>query len=153
MYRLVCLFLLTLWLCLGNYAHSQERTSITGYRKAVRPEKPKRKVLQIHVFNTKRVLIGNRCVAEYTLKRGFEYVSVQADPEKHRNPVLVFFQNLGTRTLLTFKIGPFWSVRTRRHINQCRKSSGDFVGELSPNLIDSLYVGGINPALNITSCQ
>ncbi|SFC28660.1 hypothetical protein SAMN05421780_104130 [Flexibacter flexilis DSM 6793] len=92
---------------------------------------------QVFVYKPRKVLYGNKCASDYTQARGFEYVPVISDPTKHRNPLGVFFHNLWAKTAITFRCGLFWSVRTRRHIQQCRKSSGDFVGQI-PAATDSL---------------
>lgn len=114
------------------------RTTATSARPTVHPEKYRR-MYQIFVYKPRKVLYGNKCATDYTQAKGFEYVPVMADPSKHHNPLGVFFHNIWAKTVITFRCGLFWSVRTRRHIEQCRKSSGDFVGAI-PIAPDSITV-------------
>lgn len=134
------------WLLLNTVeSHAQHDKRSLSHARSSRPAKKEKRIYRLYVYKPSKVLYGNRCATNYLHKHGFEYIPVQDDPSKHRNPLFVFFHNLGVRTALTFRNGPFWSVRARKHIKQCRISSGDFVGL---NTSDTLDIPDNNCACN-----
>ena len=81
------------------------------------------------IDNPQKVLYGNPCVEEVTVKMGFKY---QYIPDT-RAPGYVNTQdptwhNIKTHFKMMFKNGPFYKSKVRKAIKRCKKSSGDFVG-------------------------
>lgn len=112
-----------------NRASMIPATSNTAFVDPVKKKKStgKNNIRYIYKTDPQRLLIGNRCVEEYTRSMGFVYVVVvpNANGDADMNH---FFHNMGTSLLLTFTKGPFWSRKVRKRIEKCRMSSGDFVG-------------------------
>jgi hypothetical protein len=84
-------------------------------------------ILKILKYDNRGLMHGNPCVAEETAKLGFEYLIVCNKDYKDAKPLYVFFYNLGTRIKLTLKNGPGWSIRLKKKIKACKRSTADFV--------------------------
>lgn len=98
-------------------------------RPDARKEGPKRKRIRYLIrSNSRETLSGNKCFEEATRKFGFEYLIVPAGLPPNRNGFSRFMHNLGVKTVLFFRNGPFWQFRLKKKYKQCRYQYGDFVG-------------------------
>jgi len=88
----------------------------------------KKKVRYIIRNDSKGTLSGNKCFEEVTRKFGFEYLIVPEKLPPNSNGFSRFTHNLGVRTVLFFRNGPFWPLRLKKKYKQCRYQYGDFVG-------------------------
>lgn len=77
--------------------------------------------------------MGNKCVEECTQNMGFRYELVPRKGPGSKTAVGVFLHNTGTKSLLLFKNGPFWQLRLRKKIDECRLRTGDYIGYASPH--------------------
>ncbi|WP_152425095.1 hypothetical protein [Nafulsella turpanensis] len=91
------------------------------------PERPEN-YLTIYKRNVNGLLIGNKCVEDQTSKMGFNYVLIPGEGPGSKSQAGVFLHNLGTRFLLMFKNGPFWSLRLKKKVKECRQKTGDYMG-------------------------
>jgi hypothetical protein len=92
------------------------------------PKPPKQYFRIIYVENSTEWLIGNPCVTQYTAERGFMLAPYTDFPKRNPSEIKVWYENLPTKWSLFFRYGPFWKSKLRNRVEQCRKSSGDFVG-------------------------
>lgn len=76
----------------------------------------------------KGILLGNRCMEEATREMGFRYEVVPKEGPGSKTHEGVFFHNLGVKTILLFKNGPFWSIRLKKRMKECRRKTGDYMG-------------------------
>lgn len=107
-----------------------ERTAKTSFRArpADNKEFKKKKVRYIVKNDARKLLLGNKCADEETLKMGFMYVAIPKGHPGNKDQVKRNFNNLGTKTVVFFKNGPFWKLRLKKKIKKCRELTGDFVG-------------------------
>lgn len=73
-------------------------------------------------------LAGNKCVEDQTMKMGFRYMLVPKKGPGSRTGAGVLLHNAGTKFLLFFRNGPFWTVRLNKKVKECRKKTGDYMG-------------------------
>lgn len=76
----------------------------------------------------KGLLLGNSCMDEITHKMGFEYVVQVKGQPGNRNEFGRFFNNLGAKTTIFFRNGPFWKIKLKKKRNDCRRLTGDHLG-------------------------
>lgn len=87
-----------------------------------------KKVTYIIKKNTREILYGNKCVEEYTRDMGFMYLVIPKGQPGYESELDRFFHNFGAKAKLFFTKGPFWKLRVKKRIKECRKKTGDFVG-------------------------
>lgn len=103
-------------------------TSIDGRIEAPSAGRSSKNYKVIYKWNMKGLMSGNRCVEETTRKMGFIYEVVPKEGPGSKTQEGVFFHNLGVKTLLFFRNGPFWTTRLKKRIKECRKRTGDYMG-------------------------
>jgi hypothetical protein len=112
----------------------------TNTKKKVSPnpkrQGPKEKKIRYIIKNdTKGTLHGNRCFENETLSMGFLYMAVPKGQAANKNEFERNLHNLGVKTSLLFKNGPFWKIKERKAYKKCRQTSGDIIG---------FYQGAVN---------
>lgn len=96
-------------------------------KKKERP-KGKRHYMTIIKTDTKNILYGNKCFEDFTRQLGFVYEVQIKGQAGGLNGFTRFWHNAGTKTALFFTAGPWWKLRVNNRREECRTSSGDFVG-------------------------
>ncbi|BDD06892.1 hypothetical protein [Aureibacter tunicatorum] len=85
--------------------------------------KPK-KVWTIYTKDTKGLLMWNKCFNDASADLGVSYVVIPKEsrsmPEMNR-----FFHNLGVRTGMMFRAWPWWGLRVKRRVKQCKYLTAD----------------------------
>jgi hypothetical protein len=111
-------------------ALSMERTTNTSKKAKAAPNKEfkKQKIQHIIKSDTRKFLFGNKCAEDETLKMGFVYVAMPKGRPGNKNEFNRNLQNLGAKTSILLKNGPFWKVKLNKRIKRCRQQTGDFVG-------------------------
>ena len=95
---------------------------------AARPPKAGKKIRVIYKWDLKGTMPGNKCVDDLTWRKGFRYEQVPKSGPGSMTQEGVFLHNLGTKTILFFRNGPFWHMRVKKKIKECQKKTGDYVG-------------------------
>ena len=104
-------------------------TTNTTYGAKIKNEPPAPKeYMHFYLTNTRGVLLGNKCMDDYTEKMGFRYVMMPPDQEGSLSPAQIRLNNFGVKFALLLKNGPFWHHRLNKKIRVCREKSGDFMG-------------------------
>ena len=85
-------------------------------------EIPLEKIRFIYKKNGKRFLSDNKCFEDYTLSIGFQYQIATEGKPVMRNGFLRSMHNLGVKTTMMFKNGPFWGFKVRRQKRRCREN-------------------------------
>ena len=94
-----------------------------------RKQGPKKKNYRYIIKNnTKGTLNGNKCFDEVTRKFGFEYLIIPQKTGPYPSGFSRWWHNLGVKSALFFKNGPFWQLRLKKKYKECRYQYGDFVG-------------------------
>ena len=75
-----------------------------------------------------RYLLGNICSREFMLQNGYLYVSVEDFPSKDISEFKLWLANKRSEWKIFWKLGPGWKRKLNHQIEQCKNSSGDFVG-------------------------
>ena len=78
--------------------------------------------------DSKGLLIGNACMDQVTHSMGFEYVVQIKGQPGNRHEFGRFMNNLGAKTAILFKNGPFWKFKLKRKRKECRRLTGDHIG-------------------------
>lgn len=82
--------------------------------------------IYLSVNSTRSVLYGNPCATKITRDMGFEYhIMTKLEKETIPNPE---WQNFLSEIKIFFKNGPFWKIKARKGIEDCRRKTGDYVG-------------------------
>ena len=77
-----------------------------------RKQGPKKKNYKYIIRNnSKGTLKGNKCFEEVTRKFGFEYLIIPKNSGPYRSGFSRWWHNLGVKSALFFKNGPFWQMR------------------------------------------
>lgn len=119
------------------HTHAQNQRpplQTTNTKKKVSPnpkrQGPKGKKIRYIIKNdTKGTLHGNRCFETETLNMGFLYMAVPKGQAANKNEFERNLHNLGVKTALFFKNGPFWKMKERKAYKRCRQTSGDIIGK------------------------
>lgn len=90
--------------------------------------KPGKKVYVIYKTDFKETMSGNKCVEDLSRKMRFRYEHLMKKGPGSKTQEGIFLHNLGTKTILMFKNGPFWQIRFRKKMKDCQQKTGDFVG-------------------------
>lgn len=78
--------------------------------------------------DSKGLLIGNACMNEVTEALGFVYVIQVKGQPGNRHGFGRQMNNLGAKTIILFKNGPFWKIKLKRKRKECRRLTGDHIG-------------------------
>jgi hypothetical protein len=78
--------------------------------------------------NSKGLLIGNACMNEITHSMGFQYVIQIKGQPGNRHEFGRFMNNIGAKTTIFFRNGPFWKIKLNRKRKDCRRLTGDHLG-------------------------
>lgn len=92
------------------------------------PSKREKSYFSIFKRSTQDTLIGNKCMEDQTMKMGFRYVLAPKKGPGSRTGAGVLLHNAGTKLLLFFRNGPFWTVRLKKKVKECRRKTGDYMG-------------------------
>lgn len=92
--------------------------------------KPARVYTAIYTTRTNYYLVGNDCMRQFTRQMGFEYVAYDEYDHENLGPLAYHFYNVTSRLGMIFKAGPFWKIKVNRKLAECRRSSGDFIGQV-----------------------
>lgn len=124
-----CLLLCSLS-AFGQKGNTQPPPSTNTSRDAwiENPSKRGKTYFSILKRGSEGTLTGNKCVEDRTQKMGFRYVLVPKKGPGSRSGAGVFLHNAGTKFLLFFRNGPFWSVRLKKKVKECRRKTGDYMG-------------------------
>ena len=91
--------------------------------------KEDKKPIYIYKFSTKGIGYNNPCVDRITRKWGFEYELVCKNSPNPQPKAWMFFHNMWAKLKVTlFHAGPFWQLRIKKKIRDCRVNTGDFKG-------------------------
>jgi hypothetical protein len=82
----------------------------------------------IFTYEPNEYLVGNPCAREYMLERGYLYISKDDYPNRDIDEVRMWFKIKKAEWKVFWRNGPGWKNRLRKHLKQCKSSSGDFVG-------------------------
>lgn len=124
-----CMFLCALS-AFGQKEAKKPPPSTNTSREAWIDDQPERgkKYFSILKRGSKGTLAGNKCVEDQTMKMGFRYVLVPKRGPGSRTGAGVFLHNAGTKFLLFFRNGPFWTMRLNKKVKECRQKTGDYMG-------------------------
>lgn len=103
-------------------------TTNTSWEAEPELKKKGKNYLTIYRQNAEGLLIGNKCLEDQTRKMGFNYVLLPEEGPGSKTQTGVFLHNFGARFLLMFKNGPFWSLRLKKKVKECRRKTGDYMG-------------------------
>lgn len=78
--------------------------------------------------DTKNTLTGNRCFEDITTGMGFQYLAVPKGQPPNKNGFSRWRHNFGVKFMMVLKNGPFWKTKVNKKYDECKFSSGDFVG-------------------------
>lgn len=118
-------------LCAFGQKGTEKPSSSTNISIDARVDHPpfrNKKYLTILKRGTQGTLVGNKCVEDQTMKMGFRYMLVPKSGPGSRTGVGVFLHNTGTKFLLVFRNGPFWTLRLKKKVKECRQKTGDYMG-------------------------
>lgn len=87
-----------------------------------------KKVYTLYKTDYKGTLSGNKCVEELSRKMGFRYEYLMKEGPGSKTTEGILFHNLGTKTILFFRNGPFWQCRFKKRMKECQQKTGDYVG-------------------------
>ncbi|MFY8033978.1 MAG: hypothetical protein ACOVMN_05630 [Flexibacteraceae bacterium] len=82
----------------------------------------------IYTYKPNDYLVGSPCAREYMLERGYLYISKDDHPNRDIDEVKMWFIIKRAEWKVFWRNGPGWKKRLRKHLKQCKASSGDFVG-------------------------
>ena len=87
-----------------------------------------KKIIFIIKKNQKGLLLGNKCLEDYTLGKGYVYLVQIKGPGVSGGFWLRAVHNIGAKTALFFKVGPHWKMAWKRKRKECQNQLHDFVG-------------------------
>lgn len=87
--------------------------------------KKKKQLLEIYRDRGKWILYGNKCADDFTKEYGFKYVIISDNRKLNAGEVL---HNFFTNFKLTFKNGPFWKIKLKKKLKECRSRTADEMG-------------------------
>jgi len=59
---------------------------------------------------------------------GFMYLAVPPGQAENYDGITRWFHNFGVKCLMVFRHGIFWKAKVNKKFQECKYSSGDFVG-------------------------
>ena len=125
-----CLLLLCTLCAFGQKDRKKPPASTNTSRDAWIEEPPKKEKNYFSILKrgSQGTLTGNKCVEDQTMKMGFRYVLVPKKGPGSRTGTGVLLHNTGTKFLLFFRNGPFWTIRLNEKVKECRRKTGDYMG-------------------------
>lgn len=127
----VCLFVILI----GVKATGQDlsdppfKTPNTHLNPDPSPKKHKSGKGRIHYIikkDTKGFLAGNKCFEEVTKKMGFVYLAVPKGQSLYTSEFNRNLHNMGAKTMVLLKNGPFWKIRVNKAYRKCKYGYGDY---------------------------
>ena len=118
----------------GMYAQSSkdfgttEKTSLNPKNKHSHKEHKGKRLARWIKKDSKGLLMGNACMDDVIHDMGFEYVIQTKDQPCNRHGFGKFINNLGVKTIILFKNGPFWKFKLKRKRKECLRLTGDHLG-------------------------
>lgn len=113
----------------GQQTKPVSRTSNTSHIESKDPAyNPQKKIRHILKSNTHKILLGNKCMEDFTHRMGFQYIVNPKGGIGSMNGLQQFFHNMGVKFIILLKNGPFWKAKVNKRYKECRQKSGDFVG-------------------------
>jgi hypothetical protein len=82
----------------------------------------------LYTDEPRKYLLGNLCSREYMLQNGFLYVSVEDFPNRDVSDFKLWRANKRSEWKIFWRLGPGWKRKLNNQLEQCKNSSGDFVG-------------------------
>jgi hypothetical protein len=123
------LLVATLVLAQDNSDYFPTQNTTKDARPDPRKQGPKEpRVRYIITNDTKNTLAGNYCFEEETRKMGFLYLAVPKGLPPNKNDLSRWWHNLGVKTVILLKNGPFWKDRVNKMRKECRIRMGDYTG-------------------------
>ena len=135
--KLLCkTFLLLLFLAgIGKTSTAQtgDRPKTDNTDKSVsvvhkKEEPPRINYHYIYKKNSKGLLLGNKCVEDFTEDMGIRYIAAPKDVGVYQSEADRLWQNFKTKTSLFFTKGPFWKFKINKARKKCKALTADFVG-------------------------
>lgn len=125
-----CLFILCTLYAFGQKDMEKPPASSNTSRDAGidSPSEKEKSYLSILKRSTQGTGTGNKCVEDQTRKMDFRYMLVPKQGPGSRTGAGVLLHNAGTKFLLFFRNGPFWTIRLKKKIKECRRKTGDYMG-------------------------
>ncbi|MEO1052351.1 MAG: hypothetical protein AAFX87_17085 [Bacteroidota bacterium] len=93
-----------------------------------KPRHKKKRIVYWIKKDGKGLLLGNKCFEDFTHRMGFEYLLQPKGSAGNRSEFGRLLHNFGTKLTILFRNGPFWKFKLNKQREECRRSSGDFVG-------------------------
>lgn len=128
---LACTFLLCAQPLSAQQKANKKRkgnTTNTSYGAKIKEPPAPKEYMHIYRPNTRGTLLGNKCMDDYTEKRGFRYVVMPGGIEERPSVLEMRAHNFGVKFILLLKNGPFWHHRLNKELRKCRESTGDYMG-------------------------
>lgn len=110
----------------GISTNKTDRNKRAGNSREQTQSKNKRYMI-IFKPNTRGILYGNPCIMEVTRKMGFEYSVAPKGTPGYKTELGRVLHNFGVKTVLFFK-NPFWKIKVKRKVEECRIKTGDYTG-------------------------
>ena len=76
----------------------------------------------------KGLLIGNKCLEDYTFSKGYVFLLQSKNSSGRYDNWKRVFHNIGAKFILIFKVGPHWKLAWKKKRRDCRYGLHDFVG-------------------------
>lgn len=80
------------------------------------------------VNNPKGTLKGNKCFEDVCIDMGFVFMVQNQNQEGSYSGFRRALHNMGVRTTIFFKNGPFWRHKLRKKRKECKRQIHDFNG-------------------------
>lgn len=93
-----------------------------------RKNRNKQGIREIYKKRTWKIGYGNPCIEEATQKMGFIYAPVVKTQPGYTSEFKRNWHNWWVKLGLFFRRGPWWKLKIKKQIKDCRRKSGDIVG-------------------------
>lgn len=90
--------------------------------------KSQKNLMSIIKSDTRGILYGNKCLEQVLYEMGFEYVVIPKGNPGNQTELGRNFHNLGVKIALFFTRGPFWKLKLKKKMKECRYKMGDYNG-------------------------
>lgn len=88
----------------------------------------KTSIREIYKKRSWKIGYGNPCIEEATQRMGFIYAPVVKSQPGYRWEGGRNWHNMWVKLGLIVRRGPWWKIRIKKQIKDCRRKSGDIVG-------------------------
>ncbi|MDH5602570.1 MAG: hypothetical protein OEY51_01455 [Cyclobacteriaceae bacterium] len=93
------------------------------------PDKLKAKNITFIIKKSQKgLLLGNKCLEDYTMAKGYVYLVQIKGPGVHYGFWGRVIHNFGAKATLLFKVGPHWKLAWKKKRKECQNQLHDFVG-------------------------